>query len=66
MAVYGTKWKDIKQPQVHTQSIAQSYTTMSYNDNTVLDCIQHPEEDLQPILREDVDIAEAALKKKST
>ena len=34
-----------------------------YDHNTVLDCSQHPEEDLQPILREEVEIAVAALKK---
>ena len=31
--------------------------------NTVLDCSQPPEEDLQPILREEVEIAVASLKK---
>ena len=35
----------------------------SYGDNTVLDCSQHPEEDLQPILPEEVEMAVAALKK---
>ena len=32
-------------------------------DNAVLDCSQPPEEDLQPILREEVEIAVASLKK---
>ena len=32
-------------------------------DNTVLDCSQHQEEDLQPILREEIEIAVAELKK---
>ena len=36
---------------------------MSYGDNTVLDGIQQPEEDLQPILCEEVQTAVAALKK---
>ena len=31
--------------------------------NTVLDCSKHQEKDLQPIVREEVDIAVAALKK---
>ena len=43
------------------QNIAQNCTTMK--DNAVLDCSQPPEEDLQPILREEVEIAVAALKK---
>ena len=43
-------------------------TTQLYNfencgDNVVLDCSQPPEEDLQPILREEVEIAVASLKK---
>ena len=45
------------------QSTAQSYKPMRYGDNTVLDCSQHPEEDLQPTLREEVETAVAALKK---
>ena len=35
----------------------------SCGDNTVLDCSRPPEEDLQPILREEVEIAVASLKK---
>ena len=35
----------------------------SCGDNAVLDCSQPPEEDLQPILREEVEIAVASLKK---
>ena len=35
----------------------------SCGDNTVLDCSQPPEEDLQPILREEIKIAVASLKK---
>ena len=34
---------------------------MCYGDNTVLDCSQH-QEDLQPILLEEIEIAVAALK----
>ena len=40
------------------------YFYESYVDNTVPDCSQHPEEDLQPILREEVEIAVAALTKR--
>ena len=36
---------------------------MRFVDNAVLDCSQSPEEDLQPILREEVEIAVASLKK---
>ena len=36
---------------------------MSCGDNAALDCSQPPEEDLQPILREKVEIALASLKK---
>ena len=32
-------------------------------DNTILDCSQPPEEDLQPIIREEVEIVIASLKK---
>ena len=35
----------------------------SCGDNAVLDCSQPPEEDLQPILREEVEIAVVSLKK---
>ena len=35
----------------------------SYGDNTFPDCSQHPEEDIQPIFREVVEIAVTALKK---
>ena len=42
---------------------SELYNYESYGDNTVLDCSQHPEEDPQPILREEVEIAVAALKK---
>ena len=35
----------------------------SYGNNVVLACSQHPEEDIQPILREEVEIAVAAMKK---
>ena len=34
----------------------------SCGDNAVLDCSQPPEEDLQPILREEIEIAVASLK----
>ena len=35
---------------------------MSCGDNAILDCSQSPEEDLQPIFREEVEIAVASLK----
>ena len=35
----------------------------SYGENAVQDCSQPPEEDLQPVLREEVEIAVASLKK---
>ena len=38
---------------------------MCYGDNTVLDCSQL-QEDLQPILREEVEITVAALKKEKS
>ena len=46
-----------------TEYCSELYNYESYGDNTVLDCNQHPEEDLQPIRREEVEIAVAALKK---
>ena len=42
---------------------SELYSHESYGDNTVLDCSQHPEEDLKPIIREEVEIGVAALKK---
>ena len=41
---------------------SELYNYESYGDNTVLGCSQHPGEDLQPILHEEVEIAIAALK----
>ena len=46
-----------------TEYCSELYTYESCGDNTELDCSQPPEEDLQPILREEVEIAEASLKK---
>ena len=46
-----------------TEYCSELYNYESCGDNTVLDCSQPPEEDLQPILREEVEIAVAALKK---
>ena len=42
---------------------SEMYKYESCGDNAVLDCSQPPEEDLQPILREEVEIAVASLKK---
>ena len=42
---------------------SELYNNGSYGDNAVLDCHQPPEEDLQPVLREKVEIAVAAQKK---
>ena len=39
------------------------YNHESCGDNAVPDCSQPPEEDLQPIVREEVEIAVASLKK---
>ena len=38
------------------------YNHDSYSDNAVLDCTQHSEEDLQLVLREELEIAVTALK----
>ena len=46
-----------------TEFYSELYNYESYGDNTVLDCSQHTKEDLQPTLREEVEIAVAALKK---
>ena len=46
-----------------TQYCSELYNYESCGDNAVLDCSQPPEEDLQPILREEVEIAVASLKK---
>ena len=46
-----------------TEYRSELYNYESCGDNTVLDCSQPPEEDLQPILREEVEIAVASLKK---
>ena len=40
-----------------------NYMYKSCRDNAVLNCSQPPEEDLRPILREEVEIAVASLKK---
>ena len=42
---------------------SELYNYESYGDNAVLDCSQPPEEDLQPILREEVAIAIVSMKK---
>ena len=42
---------------------SELYNYESCRDNAVLDCSQSPEEDLQPILREEVEIAVASLKR---
>ena len=46
-----------------TEYCSELYNYESCGDNTVLDCSQPPEEDLQPILREEVETAVASLKK---
>ena len=48
-----------------TEYCLELYNYESCGDNAVLDCMQPPEEDLQPILREEVEIAVASLKKGS-
>ena len=42
---------------------SELYKYESCGDSAVLDCSQPPEEDLQPISREEVEIAVASLKK---
>ena len=44
-----------------TEYCSELYNYESCGDNAVLDCSQPPEEDLQPILREEVEIAVASL-----
>ena len=46
-----------------TEYCSELYNYESCGDNIVQNCSQPPEEDLQPILREDVEIAVASLKK---
>ena len=46
-----------------SSACSELYNYESCGDNAVLDCSQPPEEDLQPILREEVEIAVASLKK---
>ena len=46
-----------------TECCLELYNYKSCGDKTLLDCSQLPEEDLQPILREEVEIAVASLKK---
>ena len=46
-----------------TEYCSELYNYESCKDNTVLDCSQPPEENLQPIPREEVEIAVASLKK---
>ena len=47
----------------HVQFCVACICSESCGDNAVLDCSQSPEEDLQPILREEVEIAVASLKR---
>ena len=51
-------WKCLTKEQEYCSDL---YNFESYSDNTVLDCSYHPGEDLQPILREKVEIAVVAL-----
>ena len=46
-----------------TEYCSELYNFESCGDNAVLDCSQPPEEDLQPILHEEVEIALASVKK---
>ena len=45
-----------------TEYCSELYNYESCRDNTELECSQPPEEDLQPILPEEVEIAVASLK----
>ena len=49
--------------KMNTKNCSELYNYESCGDNAVLDCSQPLEEDLQPILREEVEIAVASLKK---
>ena len=49
-----------------TEYCLKLYNYESCGDNAVLDCSQPPEEDLQPILREEVEIAVASLEKRKS
>ena len=49
-----------------TEYCSELYNYESCRDNAVLDCSQPLEEDLQPILREEVEIAVASLKKRKS
>ena len=49
-----------------TEYCSELYNYESCGYNAVLDCSQPPEEDLQPILREEVEIAVASLKKRKS
>ena len=46
-----------------TEYCPEVYTYESSGDNAVLDCSQPLEEDLQPILREEIGVALASMKK---
>ena len=48
-----------------TEYCSELYNYGSCGDNAVLECSQPPEEDLQPIFREEIEIAVASLKKGS-
>ena len=50
-------------PSQWTEHCSKLYNYQSCGDNTVLDCNQLPEEDLQAYLREKVEIAVISLKK---
>ena len=49
-----------------TEYCSELYNCESCGGNTVLDCSQLPEEDLQPILREEVEIAVASVKREKS
>ena len=45
-----------------TEYCSELYNHETCGDNAVLDCSQHPDKDLQPILRQEVESAVASLK----
>ena len=49
-----------------TEYCSELYNYESCRDNTLLDCSQPPEKDLQPIHREEVETAVASLKKEKS
>ena len=67
LVIYNKSGKRLTEEKVilsrWTEYCSELYNCESCGHNAVLDCSQPPGEDLQPILREEVEVAEASLKK---